>query len=177
LKLYDLRAASAKAISADMIKQSTLRFPFFLLLGLFWATLGFGLIETRGGDLKLKAQLIWATDEEKPKDKKLNEVESKLADKLRRFYKWKNYFEVSNQNVILPPNAPQKLAMSRKCELELKRVDGATIELKLVGEGKHVKTFRQRVKPLLDGEYLIFGGDDKEKDGDAWFVVIALATP
>src|SRR6185295_18319086 len=110
-----------------MIKQSTLHFPFLFSLGLFLTTMGFGLTETRAGDLKLRAQLIWATDEEKPKDKKLKEVESKLADKLRRFYKWKNYFEVSSQNVILPPNAPQKLAMSRKCELELKRVDEATI--------------------------------------------------
>jgi len=160
-----------------MIKQSTLHFPFLFSLGLFLTTMGVGLTETRAGDLKLRAQLIWATDEEKPKDKKLKEVESKLADKLRRFYKWKNYFEVSSQNVILPPNAPQKLAMSRKCELELKRVDEATIELKLVGEGKHVKTVRQRVKPLLEGEYSIFGGDDKDKDGDAWFVVISLAAP
>ena len=160
-----------------MIKQSPPRFPFLFLVGLFWMMMGFGLTEARAGDLKLKAQLVWATDEEKPADKKLKEVDSKLAAFFRRFYKWKNYFEVSSQNVILPRNAPQKLAMSRKCELELKRVDDATIELKLVGEGKHVKTYRQRVKPLLDGEYLIFGGDDKEKDADAWFIAISQAAP
>jgi hypothetical protein len=160
-----------------MIKQSTLRFPFYYLIGLLWATMGFGLTETRAGDLKLTVQLIWGTDEEKPKEKKLKEVESKLADKLRRVFKWKNYFEVSNQNVILPTNAPQKLAMSRKCELELKRVDAEIVELKLVGEGKHVKTVRQRVKLLLQGEYSILAGDDKEKYDDAWFVVISLAAP
>jgi len=139
--------------------------------------MGFGLTETRAGDLRLKTQLIWATDEEKPKEKKLKEVESKLADKLRRFYKWKNYFEVSSTNVVLVANAPQKLIMSRKCEMELKRVDEATIELKFVGEGKHIRTVRQKVKPLLQGEYSIFGGDDKEKDSDAWFVVISQAGP
>ena len=160
-----------------MIKQTTLRSPFLFLLSLFWATMGFGLTETRAGDLKLKAQLIWATDEEKPKDKKLKEVESKLADKLRRVFKWKNYFEVSSQNVILPPNAPQKVAMSRKCELELKRVDDATIEFKLVGEGKHVTTVRQRVKLLLQGEPSILAGDYKERYDDAWFVVVSLAAP
>jgi len=139
--------------------------------------MGFGLTETRAGDLRLKTQLIWATDEEKPKEKKLKEVESKLADKLRRFYKWKNYFEVSSTNVVLVANVPQKLTMSRKCEMELKRVDEATIELKFVGEGKHIRTVRQKVKPLLQGEYSIFGGDDKEKDSDAWFVVISQAGP
>ena len=147
------------------------------LLSLLWATMGFGLAETRAGDLKLRTRLIWGTDEEKPEDKKLKEVESKLADKLHRFYKWKNYFEVRSTNVILVANAPQKVAMSRKCELELKRVDEATVELKLVGEGKHVKTVRQPVKLLLQGEYFIFGGDDKEKYNDAWFVVISLAAP
>ena len=160
-----------------MIKRSTLRFSLVSLLSLLWATMGFGLTETRAGDLKLKTQLIWATDEEKPKEKKLKEVESKLADKLRRFYKWKNYFEVSSTNVVLVANAPQKLTMSRKCEMELKRVDEATIELKFVGEGKHIRTVRQKVKPLLQGEYSIFGGDDKEKDSDAWFVVISQASP
>ena len=139
--------------------------------------MGFGLTETRAGDLRLKTQLIWATDEEKPKEKKLKEVESKLADKLRRFYKWKNYFEVSSTNVVLVANVPQKLTMSRKCEMELKRVDEATIELKFVGEGKHIRTVRQKVKPLLQGEYSIFGGDDKDKDSDAWFVVISQAGP
>ena len=160
-----------------MIKRSTLRFSLLSLLSLLWATMGLGLTETRAGDLKLKTQLIWATDEEKPKEKKLKEVESKLADKLRRFYKWKNYFEVSSTNVVLVANAPQKVTMSRKCEMELKRVDEATIELKFVGEGKHIRTVRQKVKPLLQGEYSIFGGDDKEKDSDAWFVVISQAGP
>jgi hypothetical protein len=158
-----------------MIKRSTLRFSLVSLLGLLWATMG--LTETRVGDLKLKTQLIWATDEEKPKEKKLKEVESKLADKLRRFYKWKNYFEVSSTNVVLVANAPQKVIMSRKCEMELKRVDQATIELKFVGEGKHIRTVRQQVKPLTQGEYSIFGGDDKDKDSDAWFVVISQAGP
>ena len=160
-----------------MIKRSTLRFSLLSLLSLLWATMGFGLTETRAGDLRLKTQLIWATDEEKPKEKKLKEVESKLADKLRRFYKWKNYFEVSSTNVVLVANTPQKVAMSRKCVMELKRVDEATIELKFVGEGKHIRTVRQKVKPLLQGEYSIFGGDDKEKDSDAWFVVISQAGP
>ena len=160
-----------------MIKRSTLRFSLVSLLSLLWATMGFGLTETRAGDLRLKTQLIWATDEEKPKEKKLKEVESKLADKLRRFYKWKNYFEVSSTNVVLVANVPQKVTMSRKCEMELKRVDEATIELKFVGEGKHIRTVRQKVKPLLQGEYSIFGGDDKEKDSDAWFVVISQAGP
>ena len=160
-----------------MIKRSTLRFSLLSLLSLLWATMGFGLTETRAGDLKLKTQLIWATDEEKPKEKKLKEVESKLADKLRRFYKWKNYFEVSSTNVVLVANAPQKVTMSRKCQMELKRVDEATIELKFVGEGKHIRTVRQKVKPLTQGEYSIFGGDDKDKDSDAWFVVISQAGP
>jgi len=177
LKFNCLRAPKAIATFAVMIKQRTRRFPFLFLLSLFWAMMGIGLTETRVGDLKLRTRLIWGTDEEKPTDKKLKEVESKLADKLHRFYKWTNYFEVSSTNVILAANAPQKVAMSQKCELELKRVDEATVELKLVGEGKHVKTVRQPVKLLSQGEYFIFGGDDKEKYNDAWFVVISQSAP
>jgi hypothetical protein len=62
--------------------------------------------------------------------------------------------------------------MSPKCELELKLANEATLEVKLFGEGKWTKTIRQSLKALQQGELAVLAGDDKDKYGDAWFVVI-----
>jgi hypothetical protein len=126
--------------------------------------------------LKLKAQLIWATDDEKPKNIQLTELDTVLRTKLR-FYKWRNYWEVTRKETTPLTTNSQRLRLSRKCETELKRIDENAIEVKLYGEGKLVKTIRQPIKLLLRGEYLILGGDDKEKYGDAWFVVFSLPKP
>jgi hypothetical protein len=62
--------------------------------------------------------------------------------------------------------------MSAKCELELRHLDDATIEIKLYGEGRLARTVRQSIRVLERGELTVLAGDDKDKHDDAWFVVI-----
>jgi hypothetical protein len=164
-----------------MIKKSYLRLYRALSVTLLFGCIVSSQWQVLAGDCKLKAQLIWGTDEEKPDDPNLREVDSKLADKLRRVFKWKNYFEVTNQNITLTP-AGKTFSMSPKCKIELKKIEGDSkkgeepiIEVKFYGEGKLVTTKRQPIKLLQRGEYSIFAGDDKEKNGNAWFVVLSLA--
>lgn len=126
----------------------------------------------QAGDLQLRAQLIWGTDAERPKDSSYKELEPKLKKKLARVFKWKNYFEINEQKVALAPKGTKNLRMSAKCELELRYVDDATLEIRLFGEGKWTKTIRQSVKALAQGELSVLAGDDKDKYDDAWFVVI-----
>ncbi len=127
-------------------------------------------------DVKLVAQLVWATEHPKPKQE-MKELDRKLSDKLRKMFKWKNYFEIDRQSFDVPPTGTRKIKMSSKCELELQQLDSATLEVKLYGEGKLVKTIRQPVHPLQKGEYAAIGGDDKDSYGDAWFVVLSAPTP
>ena len=150
--------------------------PVLLLVCLCWM----GMISNSAGaqpaDLKLKAQLIWATDEEKPRDQKLNDLDPKLANKLRRF-KWKHYWEVTAKETAPVTTRTQRIKMSEKCETELKKVDENTIEVKFYGEGKLVNTSRLPIKSFCQGEYLVIGGDDKEKRDNAWFVVFSVPAP
>lgn len=147
---------------------------------LVWVCFLLVLVSTRSsasaGDLKLQAQLVWATNEEKPANKKLTDLDAKLTEKLRRVFKWKNYFEVSRQTPISVQAAAKKVTMSSKCEVELRKVDDATIEVKLYGEGKLLKTDKHPIKSLQQGEYYILAGDDKDKYDDAWLVVFACAS-
>jgi hypothetical protein len=124
--------------------------------------------------LRLKSQLIWGTNDDKPKSGALKDVDPKLRERLSRVFKWKNYFEVKSEQPTVKPGETKRVKMSDKCELELRVVDDFTLEVKLYGEGKLTKTVRQSVQALRQGELSVLAGDSKEKYGDAWFVVLSL---
>ena len=120
-------------------------------------------------DLNLQAQLVWGTNNEKPDDPKLKDVDPQVKDKLRGVFKWKNYFEVNRQDFTLTASAPRKVKMSDLCEIEVQNLGNSSVELKLYGKGKMVVRKTQRIK---SGELLVLAGDDK--NDTAWFVVLSL---
>lgn len=128
-------------------------------------------------ELALKSQLLWGTDQEKPRESTYKEVDPKVKGKLSRIFKWKHYFEINQQKVTLEANAPKRLKLSAKCEIDVRFLDEHTLEIKLYGEGKWTKTIRQSVVALNRGELAVLAGDDKDKYGDAWFVVLSADKP
>jgi hypothetical protein len=161
-----------------MSKRSGLHLKFPFLLGFAWCWAALSLVNAPAAEIRLKAQLVWATDADKPNDPSLKDLPPKLTEKLKKILRWKNYFEVNKQKFSLPaPGASMKLAMSPKCTVEVKRTDDANMEVKLFGEGKLVKTVRQPIKPLQQGEFSVIGGDDKQAYNTAWLVVFSSAEP
>ena len=136
-------------------------------------TLGWGTNEAGAMEIKLRAQLIWGTNDEPPKDGKYPELGGKLKEKLARVFKWKGYYQIKDQRFSVKPGETRRVRMSDKCELELKVVDDFTLEVQLFGEGTLVKTLRQPLQALRQGEVAVLAGDSKEKSGDAWFVVLS----
>jgi len=120
------------------------------------------------GDLNLQAQLVWGTNKEKPDDPKLKEVDPSVAEKLRKVFKWKNYFEVKRQTLAVTVGSPKKLKMSEECEIEVQYLGNSSIEVKLYGKGKLAVRKTQKIHPT---ELLVLAGDDK--DDTAWFVVLS----
>jgi hypothetical protein len=155
-------------------QQQLPRLVLSLWLGMFLA--GLSMRAAAADELSLKVQLVWGTDEEKPNDPKLKELDHRLRDKLRRVFKWKNYFEVNLQRCSLPLNVAKRIRMSNKYETEVKYLRDQ-VEIKSYGEGKFLKKILQPTAPLKAGEFLILAGDDKEKYEDAWFVVISVEKP
>ncbi len=152
-----------------------LSWPILACLGFLLAFPLLAVPTTQAGDLALTAQLIWGTDDAKPKDKDLKDLDSKIREKLCKVFKWKNYFQVGEKKVELGRKETKRVKMSGKCEIELKFVDDATVEIKLFGEGKHTGTLRKSLKAIEQGELCVVAGDDKDRYGDAWFVIISLA--
>ncbi len=122
--------------------------------------------------LALQAQLIWGTDSEKPADKSLKPIPPDLDKRLRRIFKWHNYFEVTRTNFIVSASKPTQVDMSRECRIEIAQDPGGEVEIQLFGKGKLVVKKRQRFVP---GETVVIAGDDK--DYDAWFVILTQQKP
>ena len=123
---------------------------------------------TRAGEMKLEAQLIWATNDKESPDPKHKPVEAWLVKKFQTYpFKWNNYFEVNRQKFSLPPKGTQKVIMSKECVIDVKDVGDTRVEVTLIGKGKPAN---KTTKPLPKGEVYIIAGDSENKC--AWFVVI-----
>lgn len=120
-----------------------------------------------GANLKLEAKLIWGTDEPKSPNPAHKPVEQEVADKLRKVFKWKNYFIVNRAEKIVPSRGSNRFVLSDKCTVEIMELEGPKVEVKLIGEGKAVHKI---TKELAPGEWFAYAGDDKNET--AWFVII-----
>lgn len=125
-------------------------------------------LPAQASESKFEAELIWATDDAKPppgKDYKL--AEPGIRQKLSKAFKWKNYFLVNQKTFELPPNILQKVAVSEKCELQIKDLGSGKVEVALIGKGKEVM---RREQVLPKGEILVLGGNSPNATG--WMVTL-----
>ena len=130
------------------------------------------LADSKPEELKVHAQLIWGTNEDKAPDPSYKAVDPKLAKKLENVFKWKNYFQVKHESASVLLNKAKRVKLSSKCEVEITNYGKSNIEAKLFGEGKFMVRKRQTISA---GETLLLGGD--AKDGNAWFVVLTAPSP
>lgn len=121
-------------------------------------------------EMNLKAQLVWGTDGGKPKDQTLKDLDQKTKERLKKVFKWKDYFEVDQQGFKVATASKKRVRMSSKCEIEVENLGSSTVEVKLYGEGKMVV---RRKEALPEGELLVMAGEDK--NDTAWFVVLSVA--
>ena len=130
------------------------------------------------GEFKVRAQLAWGTDDMKPNDPALHELDPKIRDKFRHL-RWKNYFVVKSETSGVPQKEPKKINLSEKCVIDVREKD-ASVEVRIYsakpGAGLTlVKTDSIAVQKLKDGHVFAFAGDTKEKWDDAWLVILTSA--
>lgn len=118
-------------------------------------------------EVKYRATLIWGTDGAKPDDPNLKDLDEHFRAKLKKVFKWNNYYEVKNLPFAIKPGDKKRFQLSDKCELEVEHSATEGMIVELIGEGKSVKKVKQAM-PLTD--WIVVGGDDK--NATAWFVII-----
>jgi hypothetical protein len=115
-------------------------------------------------DLSLEARLVWGTNDEKG-GPNCKPVDAKLAAKLNGLFKWKSYFEITNQLASIPLNKTRDLKMSDHCSIRVKNLGGSRVEVSYIGEGKEVL---KESYTLLGSDWKLVGGNCKGET--AWFV-------
>jgi hypothetical protein len=135
----------------------------FLALLLFAASAP----ETFAANLKLEAKLIWGTDDDKSPNPEHKAVDPATRDKLRKVFKWKNYFTVNRVVKPVPSRGSNNFKLSDECAIEIKELEGPKIEVKLIGKGKEV---HKTTLTIEKGQSVVYSGDDKNQS--AWFVII-----
>jgi hypothetical protein len=119
-------------------------------------------------NLKLEALLIWGTNDGQSPDPKHKPVTPEVREKLQELpFKWTSYFVVNRKVVEAPPKASVKVPMSEKCDIEVKNLGNATVEVSLFGRREHVL---KRKQALPKGETLVFGGN--APNATSWFLVL-----
>src|SRR5512138_2300208 len=143
--------------------------PVGLLAGLFFLSAWLVPAQTAlAGDVKLEVYLIWGTDDAKSPDPKHKPVDNELLEKLKKLpLKWKHYFEVNRKSVKLTGSDTSKVALSDKCEVEIKNTGKSTLEVSLFGKGEPVV---KRTQALPKGETLFLGGN--APNSTSWLVAI-----
>ncbi len=118
--------------------------------------------------LKLEALLIWGTNDAQSPDPKHKPVTEDVQKKLQELpFKWSRYFVVNRKLLEVPLKGSARVAMSEKCEIEVKNLGSATVEVSLFGKREHVL---KRTQPLLKGDTLVLGGN--APNATSWFVVL-----
>lgn len=142
------------------------RLIWFATILLLLAGAGWG---AQAAELKLQAFLLWGTDDSKPPEGKTYQPASpEIRQKLRDLpLKWTNWFEVRQVGFVVPPGMTKEVAISQKCQVNVRKLAGPELEVSLVGKGKEVV---KRKQALPRGEFLVLGGN--APNSTAWLVVL-----
>jgi hypothetical protein len=142
--------------------------------GLLWLTTALALLaggglRTQAADVKFQAFLLWGTDNSKPPEGKAYQpAAADVLQKLKELpIKWTNWFEVRRKDFAVAQDKVTEVAMSEKCQVNVKKLGDSDIEVSLIGKGKEVM---KRKQSLPKGEMLVLGGN--APNSTAWLVVL-----
>ncbi len=151
-------------MSASLNSRATFFLRFFLVLVL----VALMPAQVQAAELKVELKLIWGTNAKPATDPKRKPVDEATAGKLRKVFKWTNYFEINRLAGTVPSRGTNQFKMSKDCIIEIKELEGPKVEVKLIGEGKPVV---QATHHLSKGETINLASECKDGSG-AWFVLI-----
>jgi len=119
-------------------------------------------------EIKLEAQLVWGTNDEKTDNAELKPVTAEVEKRLKSLpFKWQHYFEVKRKQFTVQHAKTQRINLSKDCVIEVKNLENDQVEVTLLGKGEVVGRIKQK---LPDGETLVLGGNAANFTG--WFVVL-----
>lgn len=135
-------------------------------IGILFASAG----STFGGEAKFEAQLVWATNDEKPPDDTYKLVDQETKKKLESLgLKWKSFYMVKQVTFETKIGTSGKVKISEKSAICVKLMEDEKVEVVLYG--KKGEECNRRVQQLKVGKMLVHGGNVPE-NATAWLVTL-----
>jgi len=122
--------------------------------------------------VNLYVQFIRGTNDEKPKERSWKPIGPKLSKRLSPVFQWKNYWEMSLQEITVERRKVNKISLNKVRDLEIRLVNEKEIEFRLYRKGQLTRTSRQQINSK---EMEIIGGT--QDDETSWFVVVRHDKP
>lgn len=138
---------------------------------LFVCVLGTILSAAAAETKTLYVQVILGSDKAKPNQSNYRAVGPKLSSKLSPVFRWKYYWETDRKKVQFDPSKVAKVPLSNHRTLEVERLKGGEMEVRLFRRTGLVTKARQPAK----GGMAILGGEESSKD--SFFVVVRSDEP
>src|SRR5262249_11780670 len=149
-----------------LVESTDMKLKPFILAAV--CLLAFVSFPALAADMKVEAQLIWASNDAKSPNPKHKPVDADIQKKLASLpLKWTHFFEENRKPLAVAEGATQKAELSDKSVVEVKHLQGGKVQVILFGNGKEVWKGTQ---PLPKNEILVLGGN---APGDsAWLVTL-----
>jgi hypothetical protein len=142
--------------------------PTIILAGLALLLLTGRAFPSPSADSKFQVILVWGTDDPAPPPgKNYNPLDAHTRSQVKAL-KWKNYFEVKRIDFAVAQRATTKVAISEKCEMEVKDLGAPNVEVALFGKGKEVGRF----KPVSLPKGQIFVPAGNAPNETAWLLIL-----
>src|SRR4051812_18843545 len=110
------------------------------------------------GDLKLEAQLVLGSNDDKPAPG-LKPVAKDIEKKLKHLpLKWQHYYVEADKKFNVGNNGNKNIALSKSCQISVKNLGDARVELTLASDDKTVGRVTQS---LRKGQTLVAGAGDE----------------
>ena len=113
-------------------------------------------------------QLVRGNDQESPPAPGARVVGPRVSERLQSVLRWKHYWELQRDSVVVPCGhcVRKRISLEREVEIERPRPPSETIAVRVYVDGR---LSQSRTQPV-DGTFFITGGD-KGRD-QSWFIVV-----
>lgn len=124
-----------------------------------------------GSSVTYCIQLLHGTNDSKAQNPSWKAVGPKLSQVFSPVFKWKQYWEVKREKVIVTGGKVSRVKITTDRDLEIELMKNGQTELRLYRSGE----LKRKMRTSGESELSILGGDTATKDG--WFLVVRRDKP
>jgi hypothetical protein len=121
--------------------------------------------------LTFYVQLVRGGDQDTPPVPDAKPIGRKLSQQLRSVFKWKNYWELKRDSIVVRQGQKARRRMSPEREVEIELLGSQRVAARIYANGKLTRSRRQPA----EAAFFVAGG--AEGENQSWFIVVRRDRP